>query len=102
MTAYNRSPYITCPHCGARGALRSSEQVTALVREARVICNDEECGHAFVVQISAIRTVRPSGKPNPGVYLPQGGWTMPANDPDPRPANDDKPPAAREAAPSPG
>jgi len=102
MTAYNRSPYITCPHCGARAALRSSEQVTPLVREARVLCNDEECGHAFVVQISAIRTVRPSARPNPAVHLPLGGWTVPANDRPPRPANDDRSPAATGAAPAPG
>jgi hypothetical protein len=68
------------------------------VRELRVVCANLECGHTFVAQLTIIRTVRPSVRPNPSVHLPQGGWSVPANDREPRPANDDKPPAA-EAAP---
>ena len=96
---------IRCPHCGEVATIRTSEQLTPLVRELRVVCNDIECGHMFVAQFSAIRTVRPSARPNPQVHLPMGDWKAPANDDTPRPANDDhhdKPPAAGGAAPMSG
>lgn len=61
------------------------------MREARLICQDHECGFAFVVQIVAIRAVVPSMKPNAAVHLPTGKWRDPANDDaPPLPANDDR------------
>lgn len=102
MTAKKpRLPGIHCPHCGDRSIVRSSEQVTPIVRELRLTCDNIECGHYFVAQLSVIRTVRPSARPNPDVHLPCGDWT-PANDTAPLPANDDKPPAAGDAAPMSG
>ncbi len=94
-----RMPGINCPHCGARSIVRSSEQVTPIVRELRMACDNLECGHTFVAQLTVIRTVRPSARPNPQIYLPTGDWTPPANDDAPQPDNDQLPPAASGTAP---
>ena len=96
MTAKkSRLPGIHCPHCGSRSIVRTSEQVTPIVRELRLACDNIECGFTCVAQLSIIRTVRPSAKPNPTIHLPVGDW-KPANDTGPLPANDDKPAAAQE------
>lgn len=90
-----RLPGIHCPHCGERSIVRSSEQITPIVRELRLTCDNHECGHSFVAQLSVIRTVRPSAKPNPAIHLPVGEWKLPAaNENVPAPANDQHPPAA--------
>lgn len=99
MTARPRLPGIRCPHCGDRSIVRSSEQVTPIVRELRLTCENIECGHYFVAQLTVIRTVRPSARPRADIHLPQGDWKPPANDAGPLPANDDKPPAAAGADP---
>lgn len=101
-TARPRVPGIACPHCNARSIVRSSEQITDLVRELRVNCDNDECGHTFVVQLSIIRTIRESATPNPSVHLPFGGWyPRPANDDRPLPANDDRHACADAPAPPP-
>jgi len=98
MTAKKpRLPGIHCPHCGARSIVRDSVQVTPIVRELRLVCDDVDCGHTFVAQLSVIRTVRPSARPNPNIHLPVGNWAPPpANDDAPAPANDERPPAAED------
>lgn len=83
-----RLPGINCPHCQKRSIVRDSQGVTDLVRELRMICTDDDCGHTFVAQLSIIRTIRPPAQPNPAVRLPFGEWrSRPA-----KPANDDAPP----------
>lgn len=83
-----RIPAIACPHCHTRSVARTGYEITDLVRELRMVCDNLECGHIFVVQMSVIRTLRPSAQPNPAVHLPFGTWrAQPA-----KPANDDAPP----------
>lgn len=87
-------PAIACPHCESRCIVRNSYDVTNMVRELRMECDDVDCGHVFVAQLSAIRTLRPAAQPNPAVHLPFGTWradtAKPANDDSPPlPANDD-------------
>lgn len=89
-----RLPAITCPHCQAKSIVRDSVQVTPTVRELRLTCDNDECGHTFVCQLSVIRTIRPSAKPNPAIRLPFGNQNLgpkarSANDDSPVPANDD-------------
>nr|WP_179220704.1 ogr/Delta-like zinc finger family protein [Sphingomonas laterariae] len=89
---------IPCPHCHGPGSVRTSEQITPLAREARIVCETEECGHIFVVQIEILRTIAPSLTPDPNVTIPGGNQdrrrarTAPGNDNLPRPANDDADP----------
>ncbi|WP_253250853.1 ogr/Delta-like zinc finger family protein [Sphingomonas melonis] len=83
-----RMPAIACPHCQSRCIVRNSYDVTAMVRELRMTCENVDCGHVFVGQLSVVRTLRPSAQPNPAVHLPFGTWrAQPA-----KPANDDAPP----------
>lgn len=87
---YARLPSIACPHCSGRCKVRDSQEVTKLVRELRLTCNNDDCGHTFVAQLSVIRTIRPAAEPNPEIHLPFGAWSpSPANENHREPANDD-------------
>ncbi|MCD2325322.1 ogr/Delta-like zinc finger family protein [Sphingomonas sp. IC-56] len=98
----HRLPTVHCPHCRARSMVRTSEELTNTVREIRYTCSNEECNFSFVAQLSIVRTIRPSPKPNPDVHLPIsnsercGPKPRHANDDVPTPANDVEvtPPAA--------
>ena len=90
-----RIPSISCPHCGDRSIVRDSVQVTPTIRELRLACDNDECGHTFLCQLSVIRTIRPSARPNPAVTIPCANPTIgllctpPATDDTRQPANDD-------------
>lgn len=100
-----RPPLVSCPHCGTRAIIRSSGQISLLVREADYQCDNVACGHTFVAQIAIVRTIVPSACPRAGVFLPRGNPNLgpkrpkPANDDTRSPANDDVVPAA--SAPDP-
>lgn len=81
----HRLPAIACPHCGSRMITRSSNQVTPLVRESRLDCDNPDCDFVATGQIALVSTRRRSKRPRAGVELP----VRPANDETPRPANDD-------------
>jgi hypothetical protein len=81
-------PAIACPHCQSRSIVRNSCDIYDLVRELRMTCENVDCGHVFVAQLSVIRTLRPAANPNPKIQIPFGEWrNRPAE-----PANDDHPP----------
>lgn len=61
---------LSCPHCGGLATIRSSKELSTTVREASVQCNDVECAHTWVTRIVADRTIAPSMKPNPKVFIP--------------------------------
>ncbi len=75
--------------------MRDSQEVTATIRELRAVCTNDECGHTFLLQLSVVRTIRPSAIPNPEVQLPFANPRLcrprirHANDDTPLPANDD-------------
>ncbi|PVX30946.1 ogr/Delta-like zinc finger family protein [Sphingomonas pokkalii] len=90
MTVKRRLSF-TCPECGSAVICRTSEQITPTIREARLLCENDDCGCAFVAQIIAVRFVVRGMKPNPALHLPVGKWREPANDDaPPEPANDDR------------
>ena len=62
--------FYRCPHCRARSTIRHSREVSPILREITYQCDDAECGHTFLVHAAAIRTLSPSAKPDPLVYLP--------------------------------
>ncbi len=66
---------------------RTSEQLSPTCREMRLRCEDDDCGHQFVIQVAVIRTVVASRKPNPEVTLPFSNPNLTAQKP--KPANDD-------------
>lgn len=61
---------IPCPHCCARTIARSSQKLSETMREITFCCTDVECGHNFVAQLEAVRTLSPSGKPKADIRLP--------------------------------
>lgn len=56
---------LICPHCKSTARIRSSKDITALTRELRIQCGNVECGHTFVAVLEMVRTIRPSGMPDP-------------------------------------
>lgn len=86
-----RMASVDCPCCGQRAFARQIGKRTLLYREVYYHCRDiRDCGHEFVVGISALRTVRASRWPKPLETLPMTTWRAAAND---RAANDDDPPS---------
>lgn len=59
-----------CPHCGERCNIRTSRPQSRITRELHFQCRDIECGHTFVCHLEAVRTISPSAKPNPDIFLP--------------------------------
>lgn len=91
-----RLPSIDCPHCRSRALVRTSEPITLLVRDVRLRCTNDDCGHTFVAQLMIVRTIVPSLRPDPTVRLPIANPNLvarprPANDVEPLPQNDNEP-----------
>jgi hypothetical protein len=82
---------IGCPHCEAAASTRTSRKVTALVREVYMQCNNLNCGHTFVAQLSVVRTIAPSNIPRPGLVLPIAPPRRKARSGEFNAANDDAP-----------
>lgn len=59
-----------CPHCGAFGGVRTSNQISATVTWLYVQCGDLECSHSWRVDAEATVTLSPSAKPDPQVNIP--------------------------------
>jgi predicted RNA-binding Zn-ribbon protein involved in translation (DUF1610 family) len=108
-TARPRQPSFDCPHCRSRAIVRSSEQTAPLVRELDYVCTNHHCGHTFVAQLEAVRTIVPSATPNAAIHLPFGNRNLgpkrlpvPANDDNRDPANDAGPDVAQAPDPMSG
>jgi predicted RNA-binding Zn-ribbon protein involved in translation (DUF1610 family) len=61
---------IACPHCSGRTVARTSRKLSDTLREIVYACLDPECGHTYVANLEAVRTLSPSAKPNSKVMLP--------------------------------
>ncbi|KQR50134.1 transcriptional regulator [Acidovorax sp. Leaf160] len=61
---------MECAHCGAKSVIRHGRVVSKTMREVIYQCTDVECGHCFVVMAETVRSLTPSGKPDPTVTLP--------------------------------
>ncbi len=92
----NHVPHVTCPACGGRAFARSPGKTSPLIREVYYSCrNPDACGHRFVVEMVAVRTVVPSRFPKPLHTLPLTQWrAKPANDD----SANDNPPLEAEAS----
>lgn len=60
---------MACPHCGAPAIVRTSEQLSPLVRKAWHWCKNPSCGHTFVSFTEIRVTLSPSATPRAGVSL---------------------------------
>ena len=61
---------FACPHCKGRTTIKTSMPLTATMREMNYQCRDVECSFSFVVQAEAVRSLSPSGKPDPAINIP--------------------------------
>lgn len=59
-----------CPHCKTKSQVRTSKDVSVLMRELIYACLNHECGHTFAAFLEVSRTLSPSAMPDPSVYLP--------------------------------
>lgn len=73
---------LTCPHCGGVAVIRTSRAISEITREASLQCEDVECAHTWVAIVSAVRTIAPSMRPNPKVFIPLSPRSPAANQPD--------------------
>ena len=64
---------VTCPHCMGLAIIRTSKQLSRLVRETTCQCQNIACGHTFVAHVEVVRTISPAAFPDPLVaaQLPQ-------------------------------
>ncbi|MBV2149259.1 ogr/Delta-like zinc finger family protein [Sphingobium sp. AS12] len=92
-----RMPHVSCPACGGKAYSKAVGKHSLLFRELYYKCrNPDACGHEFVVEMTAVRTVRPTIFPLAKHRLPMTTWLPAAND---RAANDDgAPPPPADAA----
>jgi hypothetical protein len=76
----NQMPHVNCPSCGGRAFARSTGKSDLLFRELYYACrNPDACGHTFVIEMVAVRTITPSRFPKPLHVLPRSTWrTTPA------------------------
>lgn len=61
---------LYCPHCGFRGRIRSSKQVTGQHRDMYYQCVNLFCSHSWRASLAYEYGIVPSGIPNPKVDLP--------------------------------
>lgn len=53
-----------CPHCSSPAFIRSSKQLSKLVKEATCQCTNVVCGHTFIVAVEVVRTISPPAFPD--------------------------------------
>lgn len=63
---------VKCPHCKSSAKIRTSRNVSDLTKDLYCQCENVMCGHTFVAQIEAVRTISPSATPDPLVELQIG------------------------------
>jgi hypothetical protein len=68
---------IRCPHCNSLAIARNSRELSSTLREITYQCKDVECSHSYVAQLEIVRTLSPSGKPNPEIVLPMSSSRIP-------------------------
>ncbi|MBO1014040.1 ogr/Delta-like zinc finger family protein [Achromobacter sp. SD115] len=72
---------MKCPHCGTMATARTSKELSRTLREVKYQCRDIECGHTWMATLEAVRTLSPSGKPDPEIeaalpYTPRPLYAM--------------------------
>ncbi|BBU94780.1 ogr/Delta-like zinc finger family protein [Providencia rettgeri] len=53
---------IFCPICGHRATIRKSNRKHREISDVYCSCNDVECGHTYVLNITFSHTISPSAK----------------------------------------
>lgn len=64
------STRMRCAHCRMDAVIRTSWEMTILMRETTYACTNPECGHTFVALTEVHRTLSPSATPDPAINIP--------------------------------
>lgn len=67
---------LVCPHCDSRALIRSSRPLSRMTRELYCACTKIECGHTFMSLVEVVRTLSPSGTPNPEIAKQLAGRSV--------------------------
>jgi hypothetical protein len=59
--------HMKCPHCQSAATVRTSREVSALVREVYYQCNNVVCGHTFKATVEIVKTLSPAACPDPRI-----------------------------------
>jgi hypothetical protein len=62
---------FACPHCKGHTTIKTSLTMSVTLREFYYQCRDAECSYSFIVNAEAVRSLSPSGKPDPAVNIPR-------------------------------
>lgn len=66
--------HMKCPHCHSPAAIRTSRELSALLREGYYQCSNVVCGHTFKVLVEVVKTLSPASHPDPVIAAQlQGG-----------------------------
>jgi len=55
---------IMCPHCLGVATIRTSRQLSMLLREVYCQCTDVACSYSFRATVEVVEGISPSAKPN--------------------------------------
>ncbi|MNT36909.1 Ogr/Delta-like zinc finger [compost metagenome] len=72
-TASDNGERMTCIDCHADAVIRTSWQMSPLMRETTYHCTNECCKGVFVAYVEIVCTISPSGIPRVNVQLPLSG-----------------------------
>lgn len=69
MSVKRRAP-ARCPYCEAPGKIRTSEEVTLMVRDIYIDCTDPECGHRWKAKLEFEHSIAVPLREKIKAYLP--------------------------------
>lgn len=53
---------VICPECGSKSNIKKSNRLSNSHADLYCSCNDPECGHSFVMNLSFSHSLSPSAK----------------------------------------
>ncbi|CUY82691.1 Ogr/Delta-like zinc finger [Serratia marcescens] len=53
---------VLCPECGANATIKKTSRKHSQLSDLYCACNDVECGHTFVMNLTFSHTLSPSAK----------------------------------------
>lgn len=60
---------VKCNRCGKPATIQSSSEESESVKKLYCTCNNTECGHAFVMDLSFSHTLSPSAMDFPADFI---------------------------------
>lgn len=61
---------MRCPHCETPAIARTSLAMSPVYKEITYQCQRAECSFSWIAGLGAVRSLSPSGQPNPLIDIP--------------------------------